>query len=251
MLDEASAGPIIERALMRLTVAPAERHAFVDRILSVSVLASFRPPPPGKRVTPKQIVLALERVERGLRDVSAGLHVIDNALSTAGMNAKKRRESLATVQRASLGAIAQAVLNAVKDHSVTEEGLAASMPEYGYLSFTNIWRGVFSNAAHQVSAVRAAYDQGDFRAPTNDQSEWFVRAIGQLAEIYEDATGRKATSYSPGSDVTNPGWHPPFSQFVIDLWPLLRFGNEKPPSDRRISDALASAPKLPPMRTTE
>jgi hypothetical protein len=251
MLDEASSAPIIDRALERLAVAPAGRPALASRIVNVSIVASFRPPPPGKRITPKQIVEALERIETGLRDVSAGLMIIDGARSSAGLNAHKRNESLAAVQRAILGAIAEAVVSRIQGCSVTDEQLAASMPEYGYLAFKNSWRGAFGDAAHRVANLRNVFDQDDFRSPSRDREEWFVRAVGQLAEIYEDATGNGAKAYSRGGDATNPAWRPPFAQFVVDLWPMLGFGAEKAPSDRRIADALADAPNLPPMGEME
>ena len=251
MLDEASSAPIIDRALKRLGVAPAERPALASRIVNVSIVASFRPPPPGKRTTPKQIIDALERIEAGLRDVSAGLMVIDGARSSIGMNAQRRSESLAIVQRATLGAIAEAVLSRIQGCSVTAEQLAASMPEYGYLALKNSWNGAFGEAAHRVATLRNLFDQDDFRSPSRDREEWFVRAVGELAMIYEDATGNEAKAYSRGGDATNSEWRPPFAQFVVDLWPMLDFGPDKTPSNRRIADALADAPNLPSMGNME
>ena len=251
MLDAASSAPLIDLALSRLAVAPAERPPLASRIVNVSVLASFRPPPPGKRITPKQIVDALERIETGLREVSAGLMIIDGARSSIGLNAHKRDESLAAVQHATLGAIAEAVLSRIQGNPITDEQLAASMQEYAYLAFKKSWRGAFGDAANHVATLRNAFDPDDFRSPSRDREEWFVRAVGQLAEIYEDATGNEAKAYSRGGDATNPAWRPPFAQFVVDLWPMLCFGPEKSPSNRRIADALAHAPKLPPLGGVE
>lgn len=245
MLDEASSVPIIAHALARLGVVEAERSKFTSRIVNVSIMACFRPPSAGKRVSPKRIIGALERVEAGLRDVAAGLTIIDGARATTGLNAGKRAESLALVQRATLGAIAEAILSRIQNCPVTDHQVADSMPEYGYLAFRNSWEGVFADASLRVAAIRKAFGHDDFRSPTRDREEWFVRAVSQLAEIYHDATGKEATAYSPGGDTTNRAWRPPFAQFIVDLWPTLGVGQDRIPSNRKIADAGAGASKLP------
>lgn len=249
MLDEESANPIIDSALARLGVASERRADFAWRVRNVGIMASFRLSP-GAGVDPEQIVKALEGIEGGLKSIAVGLATIDAACRTTGARSEKRADSLAEVQRVAIGAIADAILRRIPAAQVTDEQLADAMPEYGYLSFRNSWNGAFGDAAAKVSAARAAYSRDDFRR-VKETPEWLCRAVGSLAEIYFDATGRKPSSASPGDRQreAKPGSRLPFPRFVADVWPLLALQGEPVPDSKTILSAHTRARILPPMPT--
>lgn len=85
-----------------------------------------------------------------------------------------RGETLESLHRASLGAIAEAVVTNIKGAAVTDEQVAESMPEVGYLSFNNSWNGSFARAARRIAAVRLAYSPEDLRSPTRSRELWFT-----------------------------------------------------------------------------
>jgi len=245
MLTDEAAAPIIDAALDRLDVPENRRACLRRRIQNVSIMASFHMPPVGQRVTPKQIMAALNQIEQGVRALSAGLELIDGASRTMSPNASRRAESLSLVQHGILGALADAVIRSIPPSRISDDQVVDSMPSYGYLSFQNTWTGAFSIAASRIKALCQAFDANDFKVPTRDKDERFIRAVKDLAAIYEDAAGREAKAYSPSGDTTKQGWRAPFVQFVSDLWPLLKGDDEPAPSSRRIADALKDTSVLP------
>lgn len=245
MRDDATVAPIIDNALARIGVAPQDRGRFADRILLA--LPLFFPPRPGDRISAQQILSAIERIEGGVRDIAAGLLVIHDARMTITPNAKRRSESLDQIQKAVLGQIAEAVFRAIPSSATTYDQFAAAMPQYGSLpNFGNSWRGTFEKAAARIGKLRAAFKAEDFRAPTKDIDETFVRTVGALGVIFRDATGKEAKAYAPGGDTANKEWRPPFCQFIAELWPLIGEQGAPVPSNRRIADALKHASTLPP-----
>lgn len=232
----------IFQALLRLPKAKhagaADRFAeFVDRILIAGFEAGIRPAPLGARGKPTEIVAAIGMVADALERVDRGLRIIDAARRSTAVSASARSDALRTAHEDVLRAIAAAVATALPTAMIRDVDLAASFPSYAPVGMTNPWRGAFDRAAGQVRAINAAVSMRELRAPKG-ADEWSDRLIIILAGIYADATGRKPSAYSRGSDATNPDWRPPFCQFVADLWPVWHDPDSQPPSDASLRRAL-------------
>lgn len=249
MLDDESAKPHIAIALARLGV-PFERwDGLAQSILTASFIASFQYTPPGKQLKPAQILAAVRNIEAGLQQAQKGLRILDAARATAGPTDTERSKALMDAQQSILIALAQSVCALVKGVEVTPEQLAASMPRYGFASFENDWSNVFRQAIARTGKARESLTAANLRLPTRAREEGFLRGIGMLGDIYEEATGDPPKAYSKGSDSRNPDWKPPFVRFVEDLWPLFRARVEAPPSGSRLEQALTYARNLPPLGT--
>jgi hypothetical protein len=244
VLDFEAMRPEIDNAIEGLPSNNMNRDILINQIENVILCAHIRGIPPSERIGSAAIVGAIEEIEKGLTQIAEGLNKIDAARRTLGPNSERRADSLEIVHRAALGAIANAVLRGCKVTNFTAEQLADAMPKYGGNSFANSWNGLFGNASQQFRSVAQTYRVADFKIPTKEQEEWFIRAIAELAAIYRNATGKKAAAYNR-SEGAKRDWTPPFIAFVHSLWPLLRLESEPFPSAGKIANALKAAPLLP------
>ncbi len=248
MWDASFAAPIIAKAVDRLDAPPEKRAFIAERVMALSAMAAFRPLQPGKRITPERIMGAMKSIERGLQEIASGLRVIHDARVTIGIESRTRDQALEIVQQTALRLITEAVLRGLSDTTITHDRFNSSMPKYGaMMSRQNNWS--FDIAASRMAALNAKMEKDLFHAPTREREEWFVRAVGALADVYRDATGKDAKAYERGGDALSPAWRPPFVQFIADLWPLFALGKDKVPSNQKIADALDHASKLPPLGT--
>ncbi len=244
----------VEQALHALSQLPLsdERKAalidrsdeFVGRIMLAGINAGIRPAPKGYRGSPTEIAAAANDIARGLDMIERGLASIDGARRSTAIAATARQDALRDLHEDILRSIAAAVAGALPTAIIRDVDIDASRPTYTPSGFSNPWRGAFSRAAGQVDSIAANASANDLRAPKL-RDEWFERLIGIMAEIYEDATGEIPRAYAP-SQAASPDTHPPFCQFVRDIWPIFAMAGEVAPSDSRIRDAVNSASKLPP-----
>lgn len=223
-----------------------------QNIQIVIAKSRFRQPSAGSGASPTDITDAMKHIQEGLEKIDDGIFKLDFARRTVGIDAGQRNEALEIVQRACLGAIAEAVLTVLPSAQISYETLADAMPSYSTNGFSKSWNGAFSLSAARVQAVIKAFPANDFYAPTRRQDAVFVTLIGELADIYCDATGNRATSPNQSGNLPI-GWRSIFSQFIAVLWPSVGvFGddsqsitwNSTPPSNKQIRDALKKSDLL-------
>lgn len=230
---------IAENALSQLGIEVGLQSAFVQRIIFTRNITAYEYTYHNRKVTPQELIKAMQQVEESMIGLSNAFALIDHACRAAGPSAVSRNDALTMFQHASLGAIADAVLKTVNPLDNSDDKIADSMPNYAYISWQNKWHDTFALAAQRIAAIRQNFTTADLRSPTRDYQPWFDLAIYYLAEIYEDATGRTPSAYSPGDTERRDEWRPPFIRFVHDLWSIFaRYADEQKPSNRRIADAL-------------
>jgi hypothetical protein len=243
---------LIERAMRAIGVHRSDWLRICSNIQIVIAKSRFRQPSAGQGTSPADIIEAIRQIREGLEKIDSGIFKLDYARKTVGLDAGERNEALEQVQKACLGNVAEAVIRCLPTAQISDEVLADAMPSYTPNGFSNSWNSAFSLSAARVKAIGEAFSASDFRVPTRRQDIVFVTLIGDLADIYTDATGNRATSPNASGNV-GMEWRSVFSQFVADLWPCVGvFGddvqsvtwNASAPSNKQIRDALKKSDEL-------
>jgi hypothetical protein len=243
---------VIEKAMRKIGVQTGDWLRISSNIQIVIAKSRFRQPAAGEGASPNDIVEAIQHIQEGLEKINAGISKLDFARKTIGSKANQRNEALEQVQKACLGAVADAVIRRLPMDQVSDNVLADAMPSYSQNGFSNSWNDFFSLAAAKVKAIGHAFPAKDFHVPTRRPDLVFVTLIGDMADVYADATGKLATSPNRSGNLSNE-WRSAFSQFVADLWPCVGvFGddalsvtwNAQPPSSKQIRDALKESVQL-------
>lgn len=229
---------LVFAALEKIGVGEARLPHFADKVARACMIAGPRDVATENRISAEEIEGAIGDIEAGLRLLEKGLRTVSYARATATPNSGDRIKTLADVDAALIGIIADAVATGIDAGDSLDPKIADSIPEYRANGFRNPWHQVFYLAAERAKQIGEAFPRSSYPARKRDRSVWLGKLICELATIYEEATG-KAPKISNPSEKAKRGWRSPFARFVEDLWGYLDVTDGPCPGDDKIKGILA------------